>query len=272
MELTELWSIAASLGIGIGVGVISSVLGLGGGIVIVPLLPLVAKLTPRETIGTSLLTVFFVTSVNAYLFHRKGLVAWGPGAVIGIAAGVGAFLAAKSTGLVPTFALHAGMAAALGLIAAVTLAPKLLGGVQLPAGTHRQRRFSSSAIGLVSGLVSGFTGIGGGVLITPLLDRLKTIERRKVVPTANSAIVFTSLSGAFALVNSIPSQEGSGAGFSFGLVRFDLALALFLGAQLTSPFGRRYQSRLDPRKRDWLIGALLVALTIRTIFAAWKSL
>ncbi len=270
MELTGL---LAALAIGLGVGIISSILGLGGGIVIVPLLPLAASLTPRETIGTSLLTVFFVTSVNAFLFHRRGLVSWSAGAVIGVAAGFGSYAAAKGTGSVPVFALHAGMALALALIAVFTLAPRLVGGIQLPNRSERQRRFSSAAIGLLSGVISGFTGIGGGVLITPLLDRLKTIEPRKVVPTANAAIVFTSLAGAFALVkaqSAVPPQGGESA--SLGLVRFDLAIALFLGAQLTSPFGRRYQSRLEPRKRDWLIGALLVALTVRAVIAARASL
>lgn len=264
----ELIGLLSALVIGLGVGLVSSVLGLGGGIIIVPLLPLLTQLSPRETIATSLLTVFFVTSVNSWRFHKMNLVAWDTGIILGVFAALASFAAAKATGLVPTFALHAGMAVALALVALLSLAPWVADRAQLPNKTELQRRTSSGVIGLASGLVAGFTGIGGGVLVTPLLARLKAVAATHVVPTANASIMFTSLAGAFALVK-VDSVSTTSA--SLGLVRMDLALALFVGAQVTSPFGRRYQSRLDPRKRDWLIGILLVALTFRTLIAAWRA-
>ncbi|MCM2282376.1 MAG: sulfite exporter TauE/SafE family protein [Bdellovibrionaceae bacterium] len=258
--------------IGLGVGLVSSMLGLGGGIVIVPLLPLLIGITPQETIGTSLLTVFFVTSVNVWRFHRQQHVAWGVGMRAGVFAAAGSYLAAKTTGLVPTFALHAGMTMALGLVAIMTFVPGAAARVRLPHETEVQKRRSSIGVGFASGLIGGFTGVGGGVLVTPLLARLNLVMRQEVVPTANVTIMCTSLAGALALVKMESLSASSwGAAFALGRVRLDLAIALFLGAQLTSPFGRRMQSQMNPRKRDWLIGTLLVALALRTFIAAWKA-
>lgn len=272
MDIELIFTLFYAFLTGAGVGLVSSILGLGGGIVMVPLLPLLADITPRETIGTSLMTVFLVTSVNVWRFHLVRQVTWSVGLLGGAFSALGSFIAAVSTGWVHPFVLHSGMAMAVGLVALMTFVPRVADCLNLPRETDAQKRVSSGWIGLASGLIGGFTGVGGGVLVTPLLARLQLVATRSVVPTANVTIMFTALAGTLALVNTSHGARAAGGHFTFGLVRLDLAIALFLGAQLTSPYGRRVQSDLDARKRDWLIGALLVALALRTSLAAWNSL
>ena len=260
--------IVFSLLIGAIVGLVSSVLGLGGGAIIVPLLPLVAQVSPRMTIGTSLLTVFLVSGTNSWRFHKRGEVNWPSGLLIGAFAAVSSYLAATITGYVSTFALHAGMALVLTFVAVTSFWPFLIERWPLPNRTIAQRRASSGGIGIISGLIAGFTGVGGGVIVTPMLARLKTVVPAHVVPTANASIMLTALAGTLALVKAEPTLGAGG----LGLVRLDLAAALYVGALLTSSFGRSYQSRLDPRKRDWLMGAILIALTVKTFISAYRAL
>ena len=225
----------------------------------VPLLPLATQLSMREVIGTSLLTVCLVSFANVYRFHAKALVEWRIGITAGSFAAFGSFVAATLTGYVPEYILHFVMFFVLVQIAYITLrGPKKNG---KPVESY-------VGIGLASGLIAGFTGIGGGVLMTPMLGRLKGMLQARVVPTSNLAIGITSLAGAFALVIAGLRQEH---GSIFGLVRLDLALTLFIGAQITAYFGRKYQHRLDPKKRDWLIGLLLLGLCFKTLLSGLRS-
>ena len=63
--------------VGVGVGVLSSFLGFGGGTIIVPFLPLISGLDIKTTIATSLATVALNASNNTFNFHRKNKVRWG---------------------------------------------------------------------------------------------------------------------------------------------------------------------------------------------------
>ena len=76
--------------LGLVVGLLSTLLGLGGGILIVPALPLLIDLGQKSTIATSLLTISMLVSVNSWSFHKKGRVIWPVAIPIGIATAISA--------------------------------------------------------------------------------------------------------------------------------------------------------------------------------------
>lgn len=59
------------LSLGLVVGTFSALFGVGGGVLIVPLLPLAVNLSVRETIATSLFAIFLVVANNTLSFQRK---------------------------------------------------------------------------------------------------------------------------------------------------------------------------------------------------------
>ena len=61
---------------GLLVALISVFIGLGGGIVLVPLMPDVFGITTHEAVATSLFTIFMVVFLNAYKFHQSKLINW----------------------------------------------------------------------------------------------------------------------------------------------------------------------------------------------------
>lgn len=253
--------------IGIGVGLASVFFGLGGGIVIVPLLPLVATISTREVIGTSLMTVALVAAANTWSFHRQKLIEWRVAILIGCFSAIGAFISGKLTLFIPEVALKLVFATLLFFLGWKTF--------------HHSRRLSAAAppvpqlkspvvgaLGFCSGLISGLTGVGGGLFVVPLLSMLRATEPRMMVPTSVATVVLTSAAGALAfLEKGGQSQSSAFSGLSSGDVRLDLAGAIFLGGILASVLSRPYQSRLSARKRDWLMGLILLALSIRMIVA-----
>jgi len=80
--------------IGLAAGVLSGIFGIGGGIVIVPALIYIVKMTPQQASGTSLAALLLpVGALGAWTYHKAGQLQWGPamlvalGLFIGVAGG-----------------------------------------------------------------------------------------------------------------------------------------------------------------------------------------
>ena len=76
--------------IGLAAGVFSAFFGVGGGIIAVPLLILVAGLTEREATATSLLAITITASAGVIVFGFRGEVEVGYAALVGLPAAAGA--------------------------------------------------------------------------------------------------------------------------------------------------------------------------------------
>lgn len=93
------------LGIGLIAGVVSSMLGVGGGIILVPILILLMKLDPHQAIGTSLAIIIPTVLVGAYTHHRLGNVNVQLAIIIAVGAVVGAVLGAHVSEALPSLYL-----------------------------------------------------------------------------------------------------------------------------------------------------------------------
>lgn len=82
---------AALVGIGLVAGLFSALFGVGGGIVVVPLLVLVARFDPKPATGTSLAAIALTAAFGAASFSVLGEVDWDAAATVGLPAMVGAF-------------------------------------------------------------------------------------------------------------------------------------------------------------------------------------
>lgn len=97
----------------------------------------------------------------------------------------------------------------------------------MPTTTHRPRFTTFAAIGLVAGLFAGFFGVGGGIIVVPLLILLVSFDQRKASITSLAAIIPTSLVAAttFLLSGTVPLDQAA-----FGLM-------IAVGSTLTAPLG-----------------------------------
>lgn len=252
----------AAIGVGLGVGLISTVFGLGGGILIVPALPHF-QLDHRQAIATSLLTIFLVTLFNTWRYHQTGLVAWRRVPWIAAASGLCAFAAARATLFLPLRQLVYLFSAIVGMLAIKVL---LLDEQQRAAAeAARGQRAKELAIGAVGGSIAGFTGVGGGGITTPLLLMWGLTSGAAAAPTSNAVMVFTSALAtlAFAL-GEAKAPAGS-------LIDGRLALLLFLGAAAVNPLGVWINRRLPPRARRLCLGGILLFICAR-MFAKAASL
>ena len=107
-------------------------------------------------------------------------------------------------------------------------------------------------IGLLTGIFGGLVGIGGGVVMVPVMSRILRLSQPRIHGTSLVAVVFSGLSGAFAYALN-------------GTVDYLAALILAVTASLTARAGARYCAVLPGWKLRRYFGFFLIALSLLLI-------
>lgn len=164
--------IAELLLLGCATGFLAGLLGIGGGMLLVPFLTLIlahrgvaADLAVKMAIATSMATIVFTSLSSVRAHHRRGAVRWSlvrglaPGIVAGgLLAGAGAFAALKGQWLAIVFAAFVGFSATQMLLDKKPAPHREMPGV-----------LGQSGAGGLIGFVSGLVGAGGGFLSVPFM-------------------------------------------------------------------------------------------------------
>ncbi|MCZ4280742.1 sulfite exporter TauE/SafE family protein [Kiloniella laminariae] len=247
-------------------GTLAGLLGVGGGIVIVPvlfnlfgLLDLPASTAMHMAVGTSLATIVPTSLSSLRAHHKKGAVdipllkKWG----LGIFAGsvLGAFIAGQVKGdvLTAVFAVVA-LLVSLNMVRseALTLSPAL------PAGT-----WLNTLISMIIGSFSAIMGIGGGTLSVPVLSSF-SFPIHKAVGTASALGLLIAIPGVtgFILIGAGVAERPP---LSLGYVSLVGFCLIFPTTVLFAPLGARIAHRLN---RLWLrrTFALFLGLTSLRMF------
>jgi hypothetical protein len=169
--------------------------GVGGGILIVPMLTGIYRLTQHQAHGTSLAVVGGTALFSVVVYALHGNVAWLVGAATGLTSAVaarwGARLAARTSAERLTRAF-----AVLLIVVAIRMA------WGLPAATtafeaHGLRVIAVGlAIGIGAGLLAGYMGVGGGVIAVPAFTMLLGMPQQVAQGTSLAVILVTAPFGA----------------------------------------------------------------------------
>jgi uncharacterized membrane protein YfcA len=161
-EITQAPATATMIGL-IGGG-LSALLGVGGGIVMVPAMAYLLRVRPHRAHGTSLAVMIPVAIAGVFRYHRAGNVAWG--LVIPLA--VGSVLGALIGGTAANAMRGSVLKTLLGvLVVATGFAMMMVRAVHAPAAALGASAALIGAVGLAAGAVSGLLGAGGGIVMVP---------------------------------------------------------------------------------------------------------
>jgi len=260
---------AMLLAIGAVAGVLAGLLGVGGGIVLVPaffyafsVLGYEGPMLMQLCLGTSLATII-VTSVRSVLaHHRKGAVewdilkSWAPGIAVG--AVIGVIVAARLRSDVLQ-ALFGGLA----LLVAVYM---LLGRSEWRLGQAMPRGWLRAVLSTLVGGLSVLMGIGGGSFGVPLMSLHGVPIHRAVATAAGFGLAIAVPSVLGFLMLELP--EETRPPFTLGAVNgvaFVLIIAMTL---ITAPWGAALAHRLDARPLKRVFGVFLLAVAVNMIWEA----
>lgn len=264
--------LAFLLVIGACAGVISGLLGVGGGIVLVPAffyaftsLGYAGDHLMQVCIATSLATII-VTSLRSLAGHnKKGAVDWGilkgwaPGIVVGAVLGVLVAAALASSVLQGIFG---GLALVVGLYLG-------LGRDHWRLGQGMPRGLARAVLSPAVGFLSVLMGIGGGSFGVPLMTLYNQPIHRAVATAAGFGVVIAVPSVIGFLLVDLP--EASLPPFTVGAVNLVAFAAIIAMTLVTTPYGVRLAHAMDPKplRRVFAIFLVLVALNMLRKALGW---
>jgi uncharacterized membrane protein YfcA len=263
--------IAELLTLGLVSGFLAGMLGVGGGMMLVPFLTLILShrgvepgLAVKMAIATSMATILFTSLSNVRAHHKLGAVRWDllrtlvPGIVLGgLASGAGIFALAKGRGLAFFFAVFIGYAALQML-----LDKKPRPGRQMPGP------LGQAAVGGSIGLLSGLLGAGGAFMSVPFMTWCNVPMRQAVGTSA-------ALGFPIALANTLGYLIG-GRGLpsalpgAFGYLYLPALGVIALASVSMAPVGARTGQHIDVKKLKRLFSLLLFGLAATMLYRAFS--
>ena len=242
--------------IGLAAGLLSGGFGIGGGIVMVPLLVAVG-LDRHRAHATSLASIFPIAAAGAVIFALSGEVNLGLGVLVGVGGVIGSIVGASLMNRLSTRSLSIFfglvlLAAGVRMIFSTDPLPLAGGFNDLTLG------LIAVGIGLVSGFLAGVAGVGGGIVIVPATVLLLGFTQHVAQGTSLLAIILTSI--AATIINRknrrVHLREAVMVGAG-GVVGAVLASVAALG--------------VDGRVLSALFGVFAVLVASRTLYQAYAS-
>lgn len=264
---------AALLLTGIFAGLLAGLLGVGGGIVIVPVLFILfsymkvpADFIMHMAVATSLMTIIPISLLSARSHHRRGAVdfvilrEWGPFILAGAALGGGLSGYLDSRYLQLLFGVIALYVAVTMIRGQARQKPPTSSTTSTadrphpltPAGRGSTGGLISSAIGLASALM----GIGGGTIAVPVLSFL-SLPMHRSVGTAAAFGILIAVPGAIGFWWAGTSVDMRPP-YSLGFISVPAAVIIFSTSLFTVPLGSRIAHRLNAALLRRVFGCFLL--------------
>ncbi len=247
--VTYIWLLLA----GLGIGTIASMIGVGGGVFMVPLLALSGLVaTTQEAVGTSIAGVIFTSLSSSVAYWRRGKIQKGLGLAIMPGALAGAWLGAWASRYISS----GWLAVAFGLFLLYPAGTMILG--KQPKELFRAARGASlyparaTLVGLAAGATSGLLGLGGGTVMVPALILLLGLDIREAVATS----LFVMIPSA-ALATSQHALSGN--------THWELAIPLIVGIVIGAQLGPALGSRLPKKRLRQLFALVLLYAAVNMV-------
>lgn len=246
-------------------GLIAGLLGVGGGLIIVPVLVAIFdnqgianSVIVHLAIGTSLASIVFTSISSIWAHHRNRAVLWPicfrltPGIISG------AWLGAAIADFIPSDMLKR-IFGLFELYVAIQMT------LNIKPKPHREfpTNWGAFGIGNIIGSVSTLVGIGGGTLTVPILTWCN-IAMRNCVATSAACGLPIAVAGAIGFI--VTGWTNSNLpGHSLGFVYLPALLAIVSGSVLTAPLGAKLAHILPTPRLKQIFAILLYVLSARML-------
>ena len=247
-------TIAILIAVGLGAGTLGSMLGVGGGIIMVPALAFMG-LPPAQIASTSLFAVTSTSVSSTVAYSRQKRIDYRLGIGMAAAAIPGAVIGALISSQITAgdFRLYFGilLMAVGGYVAFRDSILKEKGVQKISLSKHA----AVFAITFGAGIISSLFGVGGGVVFVHVMLLIHRMTMHRAAPTSQLTLMLTSFAGLFAHV---------ALGHPDYLYAVALSAGAFAGAQIGAKWSRSVKNAILQK----MLAVALVAVAIKFI-ADW---
>jgi len=247
------------LGTGVGVGFASGLLGVGGGFIMTPVqymlftnMGMSTDVAMKVAVGTSLLVILPTTASGAWRHHKKGAVWWKAAIIMGLCGSVAAFGGA-------TLATHLPGAALKIVFGVVVLASGIWMLISRPMKSEQEAKDNPwlwIAWAVPIGLVTGLTGLGGGIVVVPVMVLALSFKMHNAIATSLAVLIFTSTGGVVGyIINGlgIPNLPA----YSIGYINLPTWFLLAVTSIGMAQVGAMTAHKLPAKQLRWIFIAVM---------------
>jgi len=256
------------VGVGCAVGFLAGFFGVGGGILMVPLLVFSYEqsgvpppVLTHIAIGTSLFVIIFASLTSAYQHGKQGNIDWRSVFMLGFSSALTAFVTTKLAAWLSGRHLQI----VFGLIIMAS-AIKML--TESEAKAQKKLELSSTpsafaliGVGLAAGIVAALAGVGGAIVTIPMMYYFLNMPLKLAIGTSSATIVITALFSAFGYILNGIGRAGLPE-WSLGFVDLQRGAALAIGTILMARVGAYVSFKTHPFRLKNLFALFVILVSI----------
>ena len=250
---------------GAAAGLLAGFMGIGGGALLTPiclfLYPAIGIVGPdliKVIFGTNMLPVTAFSISSSMTHGRGGRVDWKAALMMIPAAIIASFLGGLVATQVDPAGLKKGFAVFLFFISLLFMKKDK----DSENGISLNKKFIV-ILGFVAGFAGSFFGIGGGVILVPVMIMLFAVPVRKAAGTSSTVIIFIGIAGIISYMLNSGSAEIKLPGISNGYVWWTAAIPLMIGGVPAARLGAWLNSKTHSDLLKKIFGVILLLISIR---------
>jgi uncharacterized membrane protein YfcA len=255
------WTLIVALVVlGCATGFVAGLLGIGGGMLLVPFLTMLFTLRafPEQhlvhmAIATSLATILFTSVSSVRAHHKRGAVLWPVVKVLAPGILIGSLIGAQIAGRLPTVFIALFFGVFVGVSALQMLRDK-----KPKPSRELPRPLGMFGVGNAIGFISSLVGAGGGFISVPFMV-WSNVKIHNAVATSAALGFPIAAAGTVGYILAGMSEPSLPAG-TIGFVYLPALLAVGAGSVLTAPLGARVAHALDTGRLKRIFALLLFVL------------
>lgn len=247
------------------VGVAAGLLGIGGGLLIVPVLSSVFLFfldthdVVHLAIGTSLATIVVTSFSSVRAHHQHGAVRWDAFKLLAIGVLLGAFIGGWSSQFVAS-----DMLGKIFGVLEILIAINMLLAIKPNPSRQLPGIYGNTAAGTLIGSLSSLVGIGGGTLTTPYL-LWNNISMHQAIATSTAVSIPVAIAGTIGfMIAGLDAQNLPD--YATGYIYWPAFFGIVIASYFTAPIGARLAHQLPVKLLKRMFAVFLIILAIKMLF------
>jgi uncharacterized membrane protein YfcA len=258
--------------LGAAAGILAGMFGVGGGIIIVPSLIWVYSYLDINSpyivhiaIATSLFTIIFTSISSTYKHSRHGNVITMAAVIIGLASSVTVFLFSLIAIMLPGETLAKFFSVIILAIGLKLLFDRKKEEDLSPEHGKNFNRIYCMLIGFITGIISAFSGLGGGGFAIPLMHYMLKYNIKKAIGTSTLAVMITAIAGVVSYIINKPADVQF-SHYTLGMVDVLSALPIIAGSIPFAQLGVWINKKTDHYILTKLFALFILIIAVKMLF------